>query len=136
MLSEKVLFPRGHQTKEKNEKNEEKRVQMGFLSLFSPVIEFSSVIQSCLTLCNPMDCSTPGFLVLHYLPEFAQTHVHRDNDAIQPPHPLSFPSPLALSLSQDQGFSQRGGSSHQVATVLELQLQHHSFQRIFRTDFL
>ena len=65
-----------------------------------------SVTQSCPTLCDPMDCSTPGFPVLHYLPEFAQTHVHGVSDAIQPSHPLSSPSPSALSLSQHQGLFQ------------------------------
>ena len=59
-----------------------------------------SVTLSCSTLCNPVDCSTSGFPVLHHLPEFAQTHVHRVNEAIQPYHPLSLPSPPALSLSQ------------------------------------
>ena len=63
----------------------------------------SSVAQSCLTLCAPMDCSTPGVLVLHHLPELAQTPVSRVGDAIQPSHPLSFPSPPALNLSQHQG---------------------------------
>ena len=66
---------------------------------------FCLVAQSCLTLCNPMDCSTPGFLVLNHFPEFAQTHVHRVSDAIQPSHPLSPPSPPAYSLSQHQGIS-------------------------------
>ena len=65
--------------------------------------QFSSVAQSCLTLCNPMDCSTPGFFVHHQLPEFTQTHVHQVGDAIQPSHPLSYPSLLAFSLSQHQG---------------------------------
>ena len=65
-----------------------------------------SITKSCPTLCDPMDCSTPGFPVLHCLPEFAQTHVHLVNDAIQPPHPLSPPSPPALSLSQHQGLFQ------------------------------
>ena len=63
----------------------------------------SSVAQSCPTLCNPMDCSTPGLPVHHHLPELAQTHVHRVRDAIQPSHPLSPPSPPALNLSQHQG---------------------------------
>ena len=63
-----------------------------------------SVAQSCPTLCNPMDCNTPGFSVIHHLPEFAQTHAHLFSDAIQPFHPLSSPS-LAFSLSQHQGFS-------------------------------
>ena len=65
-------------------------------------------------LCNPMDCSTPGFPVLHYLPELAQSHVHRVADAIQPSHPLSSLSP-AFNLSQHQGPFQWVGSSHQVA---------------------
>ena len=65
-----------------------------------------SVTKLCLTLCGPMNCSTPGLSVLHCLPEFAQTHVHSVNDAIQPTHPLSPPSPLALSLSQHQGLFQ------------------------------
>ena len=91
------------------------------------------VTQSCLTLCDPMDCSTPGFPVLHYLPEFAQTHVPWVGDAIQPSPPLSPPSPV-LNLSQHQGHFQRIGSSHQVAKVLEL--QHQSFQWVFRVDFL
>ena len=74
----------------------------------------------------PMDCSTPGFPVLHYLLEFAQTHVHWVTDAIQPSHPLLPPSPPALHLSQHQGLFQWVSSSHQVAKVLEPQLQ--SFQ--------
>ena len=98
--------------------------------------QFSSVAQSCLTLCSPMDCSTPGFFVLHQLPELAQTHVHRVGDAIQSLHPLSSPSPPAFSLSQHQGLFQWVRSSYQVAEVLELQLQHQSFQWMFRTDLL
>ena len=65
---------------------------------------FSSVAKSCPTLCDPMDCSTPGFPVLHYVLELAQTHVHRVSDAIQPSHPLSLPSPPAFNLSQHQGW--------------------------------
>ena len=68
-------------------------------------IQFSSVIQSCLTLCDPMDCSMPGFPVHHQLLESTQTHVHWVCDAIQPSHPLSSPSPPALNPSQHQGFS-------------------------------
>ena len=93
-----------------------------------------SVGQSCPTLCDPMDGSTPGFPVLHCLLELAQTHVHWVSDAIQPSHPLLPHSPPAHNLSQHRGFFQWVGSSHQVAKVLELQLQ--SFQWIFRTDFL
>ena len=82
-------------------------------------VQFSSVTQSCLTPCDPMDCSTPGFAVHHQLPEPAQTHVHRVGDAIQPSHPLSSPSPPAFNLSQHQGLFQCVGSSHQVTKVLE-----------------
>ena len=95
-------------------------------------ISFSSVAQLCPVLDNPMDCSTPG-LPVHHL---AQTHVHQVSDAIQPSHPLSSPSPPAFSLSQHQGLFQWVSSSHQVAKVLELQLQHQSFQWTLRTDFL
>ena len=73
-----------------------------------------------------MNLSTPGLPVLHHLPEFAQTHVHRVGDAIQPSHPLSSPSPPALNLSQHQGLFQRVGFSHQVVKILELQLQPQS----------
>ena len=98
--------------------------------------QFSSVTQSCLTLCNPMDRSMPGFPVHHQLPHLIQTQVHWVHDAIQPSHPLSSPSPPAFNLSQYQGLFQWVGSSHQVAKVLEFWLQHQSFQWIFRTDFL
>ena len=91
------------------------------------VSQFSSVTQSCPTLCNPMDCSTPGFLVHYQLLEFAQTHVHRVGDGIQPSHPLSSPSSPAFNLSQHQDLFQRVGSLHQEAKVLEFQLQHQSF---------
>ena len=83
------------------------------------------------TLCNPMDCSTPGFPVFRHLSELAQTHVHRVGDAIQPSHPLSSPSPPAFNLSQHQGLFQWVGSSHQVAKVLEL-LCDRNFINIFR----
>ena len=99
-------------------------------------IQFSLVTQSCLTLCDPMDCSTPGFPVHHQLLELAQTHIYWIGDAIQTSHPLSSPSPPALSLSQHHGLFQRVSSLHQVARVLELQFQHQSFQWIFWTDFL
>ena len=90
-----------------------------------------SVSKSYLTLCNHMDCSTAGFPVLHYLPEFTQIYVHWVSDTIQPSHPLSPPSPPALNLSQHQGLFQWVWSSHQVAKALELQLQHQSFRWIF-----
>ena len=90
--------------------------------------QFTSVTQLCPTLCDPMDCSTPGFPVHHQPPEFTQTHVHSVGDAIQLSHPLSFPSPLALNLSQHQGLFKWVSASHQVAKVLEFQLQYWSFQ--------
>ena len=96
----------------------------------------SSLAQLCPTLCDPMDCSKPGFPVHHQLPELAQTHVHWVGDVIKPSHSLSSPSPAAFNLSQHQGLFQWLSSSHQVAKVLELQLQQQSFQWIFRTDFL
>ena len=99
-------------------------------------VQFSSVTQSCLTLCDPMDCSTPDFPVHHQLLELTQTHVHHVSDAIQPSHPLLSPSLPVFNLSQHQGLFQWVGSSHQVAKVLEFQLQHQSLQWIFRTDFL
>ena len=89
---------------------------------------FSSVAQSCPTPCDPMNCSTRGLPVHHQLPEFTQTHVHRVSDAIQPSHPLSSPSPPAPNPSQHQSLFQWVNSSHQVAKVLEFQLQHQSFQ--------
>ena len=94
-----------------------------------------SATESCPTPCDPVDCSTPGFPVLHYHPEFAQTHVHWVSDAIQPSHPLLLPCLFAFNLSQHQGLFQWVCSSHQVAKVFELQFQHQSFQWIFRTDF-
>ena len=92
--------------------------------------------KSFLTLCDLLDCSAPGFPVLHYLPEFAQTHVCWVGDAIQPSHPLSSLSPPAFNLSQHQGLFQWASSWHQMATVLEFQLQQQSFQWIFRVDCL
>ena len=91
-------------------------------------VQFSSVSQSCPTLCNPMNCSTPGLPVHDKLPEFTQTHAHRVSDAIQPSHPLSSPSPPALNPSQNQGLFHRVNTSHEVAKVLEFQLQRLSFQ--------
>ena len=100
--------------------------------------QFSSVTQSCLTFCDLMDCSTPGFPVHHQLLELAQTHVHDAiiGDAIQPSHPLLSPFPPTFNLSEHQGLFKWVSSLHQVAKILEFQLQHQSFQWIFRTDFL
>ena len=97
--------------------------------------QFSSAAQLCPTLCDSMDCSTPGLPVHHHLPEFTQTHVHWVGDAIQPSHTLLSTSPPALNPYQQQGLFRWVSSSHQVAKVLEFQLQHQSFQWIFRTDF-
>ena len=95
-----------------------------------------SVAQSCPTLCDPVDCSTPGSSVLHYLLELAQTHVHWVGDAIQSSHPLSSPSPLALHLIEmHQSLFQWTCTLHQVARVLEFQLQRYCFQWIFRINF-
>ena len=105
-------------------------------SLLWPTVQFSSVAQSCPTLCNPMNCSTPRLPVHHQLPEFTQIHVHRVSDAIQPSHPLSSPSPPAPNPSQHQGLFQWVNSLHEVAKVLECQLQHQSFQWTPRTDLL
>ena len=91
----------------------------------SHTVQFSSVTQLCPTLFNPMDCSMPGFPVLHKRP--AQTHVHRVSDAIQPSHPLSSPSSPTFNPSQHQGLFKWISSSHQEAKVLEFQLQHQSF---------
>ena len=104
-------------------------------SLFSSV-QFSSVTQSCPTLWDLMNHSTPGLPVHHQLPEFTQTHVHWVGDTIQPSHPLSSPSPPAPKPSQHQGLFQWVNSSHEVAKTLEFQLQHQSFQWTPRTDLL
>jgi len=104
-------------------------------------LRFSSVAQSCSTVCDPVNPSMPGLPVHHQLPEFAQTHVHQVSDAIQPSHPLSYPSPPAPNPSQHQGLFQWFNSSHEVAKVLEFQPQHQFFQGdpglvSFRMDWL
>ena len=98
--------------------------------------QFSSVTQSCPTLCDPMDCSTPGFSVHRQLLEPTQTHVRHVGDAIQPSHPLLSLSPPAFYLSHHQGLFKWVSSSHQVAKILEFQLQHQSFQWTPRNDLL
>ena len=102
------------------------RLKTAALSPFNFIC--GSVAKSWPTLCNPMDCNTPGFPVHHQLPELIQTHVHQIGDAIQPSHPLSSPSPSAFNLFQHEGLFQQDGPSHEVAKVLEFQLQHQSFQ--------
>ena len=93
-----------------------------FLYCLIHSVQFSSVAQLCLTLCDPMNHSMPGLPVHHQLPESTQIHVHRVGDAIQPSHPLSSPSPSALNLSHHQGLFKWVSSSHQEAKVLEFQL--------------
>ena len=115
------------------------RVIIPKLSSFSLSIrsdQIRSVAQSCLTLCDPMNRRTPGLPVHHHLPEFTQTYVHRVGDAIQPSHPLLSPFPPSPNPSQHQSLFQWVNSSHEVAKVLEFQLQHHFFQRTPRTDLL
>ena len=92
------------------------------IHLMCLIAQFSSVIQSCLNLCNPMDCSTPGLPGHHQLLQFTQTHVHRVSDTIQLSYPLSSTSPPAFNLSQNQGLFQSVSSSHQVAKILEFQV--------------
>ena len=131
-----------------------RRANIGSYVSIHLLLQFSSVqLLSHVRLFDPMNCSSPGLPVHHQLPELAQTHVHQVDDAIQlpelaqthihqvgdaiqPSHPLSSPSPPAFSLSQHQSLFQWVSSSHQVAKVLELQLQHQCFRWIFRTDFL
>ena len=102
------------------------------VSIFS--VQFSSVAQSCPTLCNPVNCSTPGLPVHHQLLEPTQTHVHWVSDTIQPSHPLSSPSPPALNISQHQGLFKWVSSLYQVAKVLEFQRQHQSFHLFPHTN--
>ena len=106
------------------------KFQLPFLA-WKLTVQFNSVAQLCPTLCNPMDCSIPGLPVHHQLQEFTQTHVHW---AIQPSHPLSSPFHPAFNLSQHQGLFKWDSSSHQVAKVLEFQLQHQTFQWILKSD--
>ena len=106
-----------------------------YLLQFSSV-QLSSVAQSCPTLFDPMNHSTPGLPVHHQLPGFTQIHIHRVSDAIQPSHPLSSPSPPAPNPSQHQSLFQWVSSSHEVAKLLEFQLEHHSLQRNPRANLL
>ena len=119
--------------------NEQPLMRNGFHQRDCALRKASLLLSSCqvvLTLCNPVECSTPGFPVPHYLLEFAQTHVHWIGHAIQPSHPLSPTSPPAFNFPQHQGLFKWVSSTHQVAKVLEFQLQHQSFQWTPRTDLL
>ena len=110
------------QYKKKKERDDSDKVFSLLCYLLYASIQFSSVAQSCLTLRDPMNHSTPGLPVHHQLSEFTQTHIHRLSEAIQPSHPLLSPSPPAPSPSQHQGLFQWVNSSHEVAKVLEFQL--------------
>ena len=96
----------------------------------------SPAMQSCLTLCDPMDYRTPGLPVHHQLPELNQTQVHQASDATQPFHSLSSPSPPTFNLFQHQGLFQRVSSPHQVAKLLQFQLQHQFFDEYSGLIFL
>ena len=104
-------------------------------TFLAAAVAAESPTQSCQTLCDPRDCSTPGLPVPHHLLKFAQVHVHCISGVIQPSHPLTPSFPSALSLSQHRGLFQWDGRLHQMTKILELQLQHQSFQRAFRVDF-
>ena len=118
-------------------KQGEEKAWLSWLPLgLNTTVQFSSVIQSCPTLCNPMDCSTPGLPVHHQLLEFTQTHAHWVGEAIRPSHPASSPSPPAFNPSQHQGLFKWVSSFHQVAKLLEFQLHYQSFQWTLRTDLL
>ena len=104
--------------------------------MFEYSVQFSSFAQLCPTVCNPKNCSTPGLPVHHQLLEFTQTHVHQVSNVIQPSHPLSSPSSPAPNPSQHQSLFQCDNSSHEVAKVLEFQLQHHPLQRNPRANLL
>ena len=119
-----------------NQTNKLKPPSIPVISVQFSSVQFSSVAQSCPTLCDPMNCSTPGLPVHHQLLEFTQTRIHQVSDAIQLSHPLSSPSPPAPNPSQHQSLFQRVNTSHEVAKVLEFQPQHHSLQRNPRADLL
>ena len=107
---------------------------LSMLSLITKLfsVQFSSVAQLCMTLCDPMDCRTPGFLVHQQFPILDQIDVLWVGDAIQPSHPLPSPSPSAFNPPQHQGLFQWISSSHRVAKVLELQFQHQTSNKYSR----
>ena len=136
LLLEKQMFESALWNSGRPPTNKKWGTQKGFVPRMAPFdLCFCSVTKSCLTICDPMSYITPGFPVLHYLPECAQTHVHWVGDAIQLSH-LLLPTSSVLSLPQDQGLFQWVSSLHPVANILELQLQHQSFQWTSRTGLL
>ena len=107
-----------------------------YIYIYIYISSSNSVTQLCPPLCNPMNCSTSVLPIHHQLLDSTQTHAHWVGDAIQPSHPLLSPSPPALNLSQHEGLFRWVSSFHQVAKILEFQLQHQSFQWTPRTDLL
>ena len=132
-----LLIQEGKGCKKMGGAARKKYCRLGVWSWFHlTTVQFSLVAQ-CPTLCDPMDCMQHTRLPCPSpTPRTWSNHVHKVGDAIQPSHPLSSSSPPAFNLSQPQGLFQWVSSSHQVAWVLEFQLQHQSFQWIFRTDLL
>ena len=127
-------FPRG--SSQPRNRTQVSHIAGGFFTSWATRSDqISSVTQSCPTLCDPMNRSTPGLPVHHQLPEFTQTHVHWVSDVIQPSHPLSSPSPLAPNPSQHQNLFQWVNSSHEVAKVLEFQLYLFIFYYILFLNF-
>ena len=124
MIIQRNMLWRKEQDKSLQEPINEEKILVSIMINFP--IQFSLVTQSCPTLCDPVDCSMPGFPVHHQLPKLTQTRVHRISDAIQPSHPLLSPSLPAFNLSQSQGLFQGVSSSYQVAKEFQFQLQHQS----------
>ena len=143
LWADKEMWPvhiiRSHSAFSKRRKSHQKGNKNGLADVVVIVVGAAQPLTH-LRLCNPMDCGTPGFPVLHCLLEFAQTHVPEVSDAIQPSHPLLSPSPPVFNLSQHQGLFKWVSSSHQVGAenhkILELPIPHQPFQSIFRVDFL
>ena len=138
-IQEKLSFPSPGEGSNPEIKPVSPALAGGFFTTEPPgkhLLKFSSVQSLRLTLCDPMNYSMQGLPVHHQLLEFTQTHFHQVDDAIQPSYPLPSPSSPAPNPSQHQSLFQWVNSSHEVAKVLEFQLQHQSFQWTPRTDLL
>ena len=141
-ILERVAFPFSRGSSQPRDQTKVSCIAAGFFTSWATREALSlrggcfSVVQLCPTLCDPMNWSMLGFPVHHQLPAFTQTHVYWVSYAIQPSHPLSSPSPPAFNFPQHQGLFKWVSSPHQVAKVLEFQLEHQSFQWTFRTDLL